>query len=73
VPLIMPLFASQTLSILGVIYLSIITGYMLSPLHLCLLLTNSYYKSNLEKVYRMLTPSTLIVYAIGLLYFFPQL
>ena len=73
VPLIMPLFASQTLSILGVVYLSIIMGYMLSPLHLCLLLTNSYYKSNLEKVYRMLAPSTLIVYAIGLLYFFPQL
>lgn len=73
VPLVMPLFASQTLPMLGVVYLSIVMGYMLSPLHLCLLLTNSYYKSNLGKVYRVLAPSTLIVYAVGLLYFFPQI
>jgi hypothetical protein len=73
IPLVMPLFASQTLSNLSVVYLSIVMGYMLSPLHLCLLLTNSYYRSSLEKVYRMLVPSTLIVYAIGLLYLFPQL
>jgi hypothetical protein len=73
IPLIMPLFASQTLTMLGVVYLSIVMGYMLSPLHLCLLLTNSYYKSNLGKVYRVLMPSTLILYAVGLLYFLPQI
>lgn len=55
-------------------YVSGISGIMLSPLHLCLILTNQYYKSSLMKVYRYLVPIVLIVFisaiAICGLYFF---
>lgn len=71
-PLVLPLFSSS-LTNLGLIYFSIIAGYLLSPLHLCLVLTNSYYKSDLGKVYRILTPSILALYAIGLPYFLLRL
>lgn len=69
VPLILPLFTSPSTLVLGLIYLSIVIGYLMSPLHLCLLLTNSYYKSGLGKVYRTLVPSVLVLYAIGLPFF----
>ncbi|MFH0888793.1 MAG: DUF401 family protein [Planctomycetota bacterium] len=55
-------------------YVSGISGIMLSPLHLCLILTNQYYKSSLMKVYKYLVPIVLIVFisaiAICWLYFF---
>ena len=73
VPLIFPLFSNPTLPFLGLIYFSIVMGYLMSPLHLCLILTNSYYQSYLGKVYRILTPSILTLYTLGLFYFLPQL
>ncbi|MCD6263557.1 DUF401 family protein, partial [Candidatus Bathyarchaeota archaeon] len=73
VPLVLPLFSEPSLTVLGLIYFSIVTGYLLSPLHLCLVLTNAYYKSDLGKVYRILAPSILTLYATGLLYFLPRL
>jgi len=73
VPLVLPLFSSLSLPVIAVLYLNIVVGYMMSPLHLCFILTNAYYKSELGKVYRTLVPSLLVLYAIGLLYFFPQL
>ncbi|WP_038057553.1 DUF401 family protein [Thermodesulfobacterium hydrogeniphilum] len=36
-------------------------GVMLSPLHLCLILTSKYYKADLVKVYKYLTPSVFLV------------
>ncbi len=55
-------------------YVSGISGIMLSPLHLCLILTNQYYKSSLMRVYKYLVPIVLIVFvsaiAICGLYFF---
>lgn len=66
VPLVLPLFASPSLLVVGLVYLSIVAGYLMSPLHLCLILTNSYYKSALGKVYGTLVPSVLALYAIGL-------
>jgi integral membrane protein (TIGR00529 family) len=45
-------------------YLSGYIGMILSPTHLCLILTNEYFQSNLGKVYRMMA---LPVTALGLL------
>ncbi|MFA5793776.1 MAG: DUF401 family protein [Candidatus Brocadiia bacterium] len=42
-------------------YVSGFSGVMLSPLHLCLILTNQYYGSTLSKVYRYLIPIVLTV------------
>lgn len=49
-------------------YVGIITGYMASPLHLCLVLSNQYYKSSLKEVYRYLLPASFLLYALALVY-----
>jgi len=68
VPLVLPLFSSLSLQVVAILYFSIVIGYMMSPLHLCFVLTNAYYKSDLTKVYRTLVPSLLVLYAAGLFY-----
>jgi len=44
-------------------------GMMLSPLHICLILTNQYFKSNLLRVYGYLLPLAVGLAAIGTLLF----
>jgi len=47
---------------LGVyVYVIGFCGVLLSPLHLCLVLTNEYFKSSLLKVYRYLLPSVFLI------------
>ncbi|MEW6413495.1 MAG: DUF401 family protein [Candidatus Zixiibacteriota bacterium] len=48
-------------------YISGFLGIILSPTHLCLILTNEYFGSDLLKVYRKFTVPVLIVFAIGLI------
>ena len=40
-------------------------GVLLSPVHLCLILTNQYFGANLSGVYRYLIPATLLMMAVG--------
>ncbi|MCP4220326.1 MAG: DUF401 family protein, partial [bacterium] len=42
-------------------------GILASPVHLCLVLTNEYFKSSLSKVYRYLAPPVLILSAVSTL------
>ncbi len=51
-------------------YLSGFVGMMLSPAHLCLILTNEYFKSDLGRVYRKLAPPLAVVFAGGILLYF---
>jgi integral membrane protein (TIGR00529 family) len=50
-------------------YVSGFSGVMLSPLHLCLILTNQYYGSRLGQVYRYLIPIVLTVLTSALIIF----
>jgi uncharacterized protein len=59
-----------TLPTVMLAYVSGISGVMLSPLHLCLILTNQYYGSSLKKVYAYLIPITTVVFASALILFF---
>jgi len=53
-------------------YLSGYLGMMLSPTHLCLILTNEYFKSDLLKVYRQLAIPIILLALLGfLLYLSP--
>ena len=45
------------------------TGVLLSPLHLCLLLSNAYFETHLWPVYRQLALPLAVVQAGGCLYF----
>lgn len=62
-PLIQHLPNFFTLSLY--IYIIGFAGILLSPLHLCLVLTNEYFKSSLVKVYKYLIPPVLIMSLIA--------
>jgi uncharacterized protein len=62
----------QTDLVLPYMMLAMTSGFMgvlLSPLHLCLLLSNTYFHTSLLKVYRHLWVSCALLFAVGLCYF----
>ncbi|MDQ1281136.1 MAG: uncharacterized protein QG670_2400 [Thermoproteota archaeon] len=65
--LVLPLFQNVPLSMVSLMYQSIIIGYAISPMHLCLILTNEYYHSKIQMVYKTWGPMVLATYAFGLL------
>lgn len=69
-PLISQLSVISYESISIYIYVTGFAGILLSPVHLCLVLTNDYFKSNLLKVYKYLAPPViiLIIFATVLLF-----
>jgi integral membrane protein (TIGR00529 family) len=68
-PLLLPLLGDYGVYVVGIIYVGLIAGYIASPMHLCLILTNSYYKSELRKVYRYLVPSAIALYVSAMAYY----
>lgn len=68
-PILQPLL--QTLPDAGFFYMSIyvyvigFAGILASPVHLCLVLTNEYFKSSLYKVYRYLAPPVVVLSIIS--------
>ena len=64
-PLIIPLFhTTQTFDYMALAALAYTYGYMgmmLSPVHLCLLVSKDYYKASLTQTYRLLLPPVVIV------------
>ncbi|MEW6026547.1 MAG: DUF401 family protein [Planctomycetota bacterium] len=50
-------------------YVSGVTGVMLSPVHLCLVLTNQYYNSSFRRVYKTLTPVALSILMLAIMGF----
>jgi hypothetical protein len=68
-PLLLPLLGDYGVYVVGMIYVGLIAGYIASPMHLCLILTNSYYKSELHRVYRYLVPSALALYLSAMAYY----
>jgi len=67
-PLLLPLLNDPNIHIVSIIFVGITCTYITSPLHLCLVLSNSYYKSDLNKVIRYLAPSAAILYLSGVAY-----
>ena len=67
-PLLVPLSGVSNIHLVSLIYAGIIAGYIASPLHLCLILTNSYYKSELGRVYAYLVPSVAALYIVNVVY-----
>ena len=50
-------------------YVSGMSGVMLSPLHLCLVLTTAYYGATLMKVYKYLIPIVAVVLTCAIIIF----
>jgi hypothetical protein len=65
-PLLLPLSPVSPAVFASILYVSAYTGYLASPLHLCLILTKEYFKCSLFDVYKRFFPSigVLICYNI---------
>jgi len=65
-PLLLPLSPVSPSVFASILYVSAYTGYLASPLHLCLILTKEYFNCSLFDVYRRFLPSigVLICYNI---------
>lgn len=73
-PLLLPLSPVSTPVFAAVVYMSAFTGYLASPLHLCLILTKEYFDSSLIGVYKRFLPSVavLVLYNVCFTLFFLQ-
>lgn len=71
-PLLLPLSPVSTPVFATVVYMSAFTGYLASPLHLCLILTKEYFNSSLIGVYKRFLPSVavLVLYNVCFTLFF---
>lgn len=71
-PLLIPYIASGSINgyALSLAYVSGMMGVLLSPLHLCLILSTAYFKANLAKVYRYILPLSVAIEAIVILIYF---
>jgi len=67
-PILLPLFGAPNIHYTSIVFLGITCTYITSPLHLCTVLTNSYFKSDLNKVIRYLASSSAALYIVGLAY-----
>lgn len=67
-PILLPLFKAPNIHLTSIVFLGITCTYITSPLHLCLVLTNDYFKSDLNKVIKYLAPSSFALYIVGLAY-----
>jgi uncharacterized protein len=67
-PILMPLVAPININWMTIMFAGIVAGYTASPLHLCLILTNQYYRSDLNKVYKYLIPGLLILVSCMIVY-----
>ncbi len=53
-------------SLLALIFIAGFSGVLLSPFHLCLILTKEYYKANFKDIYKLLLPSVIILFIASL-------
>lgn len=61
-PLLIPLSPFPPSVLAAVLYTSSFTGYLASPLHLCLIVTKEYFKSSLFGAYKRFLPSVAVLF-----------
>jgi len=66
VPITMMTIKDVTPMLISILYLTMIFSYLISPMHLCLILTVEYYKSRLQTVYKKLIPASVATYLVTL-------
>lgn len=67
IPIASAIIGDMPASIASSVYISIIFSYLISPLHLCLVLTVGYYGSKVHNVYRKLIPSAITAYILSII------
>ncbi len=68
-PILIPLFQNDPnfLNYMALAFAGGISGDLLSPFHLCLVLTKDYFKADLKGVYRLIWFPVVLILAVGLL------
>lgn len=71
-PMLLPVIQGGNNPLLYIMfaYASGFCGALLSPLHLCLVLTKDYFKAEMRKIYRLLFPAVGTVWGVAALIFF---
>lgn len=77
-PLVEPFFGSAGVSLVGftsIIFISSLVGYLISPIHLCNVLSSEYLKTDTTRMYKMFIPAalSLLIIQIGIVVFFSNL
>ncbi len=70
-PLVDPFFAFTGMQLLGLtslIFMSSLIGYLISPIHLCNVLSSEYLKTDTTRMYKMLLPAAIGVLCIQILF-----
>ena len=66
-PLVEPFFQASGISIIGItsiIFVSSLAGYLISPIHLCNVLSSDYLKTDTTRMYKMYIPAVLALLLI---------
>lgn len=66
-PMALQMLGNLTPVVVSMLYLTTYFSYLVSPMHLCLILTVEYYKARLKGVYRRLIPLSFFVCLTGLI------
>ena len=69
-PLILPLLSVSLEKVLPLLYIGGYLGIIFSPTHLCLILSCRYFKTDIEKVYRLLLWPSILVFSWGVVWYF---
>lgn len=71
-PILLPFFMQHGVNLAYIMfaYASGFAGILLSPVHLCLVLTKEYYKAEFNPIYKLLIPPVIFVWFVSLLMFF---
>ncbi len=72
-PLLIPYIASDVgvnSYALLLAYVSGMMGLLLSPLHLCLILSAEYFKASLARMYKYILPPAIVIEAIAILIYY---
>ncbi len=70
-PLIEPFFQYTGINIIGltsIIFISSLIGYLISPIHLCNVLSSEYLKTDTTRMYKMYIPSTFFILSVQLIF-----
>jgi len=69
--LVEPFFSVTGLSILGstsIVFISALTGYLISPIHMCNVLSSDYLKTDTTRIYKLFIPATLILLVVQVVF-----
>jgi integral membrane protein (TIGR00529 family) len=70
-PLVEPFFIFTGINIIGIsslIFISALVGYLISPIHLCNILSSEYLKTDTTRMYKMYIPSVISILVIQIIF-----